>query len=264
MKRFIIAVIIATLVFSLLNMGLVYFTSYTIDLSETSMPKVNRQANLDGSISEVDHLIEPPFIELEEVSPYLVKAIIAIEDHRFFNHQGIDFFRIFRVAIANIRSRNLVKAGASTITQQLSRNIFPFLSQERAVSRKITEAATALQVERTYSKNEILEMYLNIVFIGHGLHGVESAANLYFGKSASDLTLVESATIAGLLKGPGYYSPYVSREKALEHRNIVIMRMAELGYITEEKANQALDKPLITIRDLQGVSQYERSLTFLS
>jgi membrane peptidoglycan carboxypeptidase len=254
MKRFFIVISISIIVFAIINISLVYFTSYTIDLPEPNLPQSNRIANKDGTITQLDNFQNSPYVELDDVSEYLKNAIVSIEDHRFYHHSGVDYYRIIRVTASNILSGNLVQAGASTITQQFSRNAYPFLSQEKVLSRKITEAATALQVERNYSKDQILELYLNLVHVGHGLYGVESASNYFFGKSSSEVTLGEAATIAGLLKGPGYFSPYVSIEKSKEQRDIVLYRMAELGYISEELAAMEAALPLLTIRDDSNIN----------
>src|SRR6056297_720122 len=176
------------------------------------------------------------YVPLDEIPAHLKEAIVAVEDKNFYVHHGIDFFGILRAVVANFRA-GYRSQGASTITQQLARN--DLLHQEKTYYRKIQEAYLALQFERTYTKPEILEMYLNEIFMGHSAYGVQAAAIQYFNKDVSKLNINESALIAGLPRAPNYYSPFNNREAAIERRNIVLNKMAELGYISKEKAAQA-------------------------
>ncbi|HKL12921.1 MAG TPA: transglycosylase domain-containing protein, partial [Halanaerobiales bacterium] len=176
------------------------------------------------------------YVSLDKIPAHLKEAIVAIEDKNFYVHHGVDFFGIMRAVVANIRAGYRAQ-GASTITQQLARNAL--LHQRKTYYRKIQEAYLALQFERMYTKPEILEMYLNEIFMGHSAYGVEAAAQQYFGESVSELSLSESALLAGLPRAPNYYSPFNNREAAIERRNIVLNKMAELGYISKEKAAQA-------------------------
>ena len=249
MKRKITIFLISLLIFLFLNTSIIFFTAYFRKLPEPEFPKITKRATLNGSIVEYE---EPQTIALanyDDISKHFINAIVAIEDHRFYKHHGIDLSSILRALISNLRSGDIVGSGGSTITQQFARNAYKFLGQRKLLSRKIAEAATAIKIEQKYSKKEILESYCNIIYVGHGLFGVEYAANYYFGKSAKELTLNESATIAGLLKSPGYYSPYVSMEKAINNRNIVLTRMAELEYISLEVAEEEIKKPINLIRE---------------
>src|SRR5690606_23305307 len=144
------------------------------------------------------------FIPLEDISPYVKEAAIAIEDKQFYDHHGFDFKRIIGAVWKNITSGTL-KEGASTITQQLARNLY--LSHEKTWERKWKEAFYTLRLEMFYSKEEILESYLNTIYFGHGAYGIEAASSYFFDKSARDLTLAEAAMLAGIPKGPSYYSP---------------------------------------------------------
>lgn len=175
-------------------------------------------------------------IPLEEIPIDLRNAIIAIEDQRFYDHAGVDIKSIFRALIQNV-SHGVTVEGGSTITQQLAKNIF--LGSEKTMKRKINEAAYALKIERTYSKDEILEMYLNQIYFGEGIWGVQQAAELYFGKNVSDLELAEIALIAALPKAPTHYSPFNNKEKALARRNLVLSLMLEQGYISNDKYETA-------------------------
>ncbi len=174
--------------------------------------------------------------------PLIVKqAFIAAEDKRFYTHKGVDLWGISRALITNIRNRAVVE-GASTITQQLARMIF--LSQERTYTRKIKEVALAYKLERNFSKDEILERYLNNVYLGSNAYGVSDAAWVYFSKSPNHLTLGEAALIAGLPPAPSLYSPLVNNKLAIQRRAIVLKRMNLQGFISENELITALRSPL--------------------
>lgn len=176
-----------------------------------------------------------------QISPYLIKAVIASEDNDFFTHRGISIKSIARAALANL-SRGRVVQGGSTISQQLARTLF--LSTERTVRRKINEMYYALELERRYTKEEILEMYLNQVYWGHNTYGADAAAQMYFGKHASDLTLSESAMMAGLLGAPEIYSPYKNFALAAARRDSVVDKMLRLGMINKKQAETAKSEKL--------------------
>lgn len=181
------------------------------------------------------------YVPLNDIPAHLEEAIVAIEDKNFYVHHGIDFFGILRAVVANLRA-GYIAQGASTITQQLARNAL--LHQEKTYYRKIQEAYLALQFERKYTKTEILEMYLNEIFMGHSAYGVQAASHQYFGKDVSELNLSESALLAGLPRAPNYYSPYNNKEEAIKRRNRVLNKMIKLGYIDETTAEQAKQKEL--------------------
>ena len=167
-------------------------------------------------------------VSLAQVSPNLQKAILAIEDQRFYAHKGFDTVRMASAMLANIRRGRLAQGG-STITQQLARQ--SFLTPDKTYRRKLQELILAARIERSYSKNQILEMYLNKVYFGDGLYGIEAAARGYFGKHASELTVPDAALLAGLVKSPSSYAPTVSMSRAVARRNIVLQAMAENGVI---------------------------------
>jgi penicillin-binding protein 1A len=185
--------------------------------------------------------IEIPY---EQIPDNLKKAIIATEDPRFYHHFGIDFRGILRAMREDIKKLKRLRRphGGSTITMQLARELF--LYRKQTIRRKVQESLLALQIEKKYSKQEILTMYCNTFFLGYGAYGIEAASQLYFGKKASELNLEEAALIAGILRGPSLYSPYTRREITLERRNHVLRRMVEEGYITKDEAEQARKKPL--------------------
>jgi len=182
------------------------------------------------------------YVPLERMPEDLKSAIVAIEDTKFYVHHGIDFWGIGRAMVNNIMKGDLLDQGASTITQQLARNAF--LTLDKTYFRKIQEAYLAIQFERLYTKSEILEMYLNEIFLGHSAYGVETASLQYFGKSVEDLTLAESALIAGLPQSPNNYTPLRYPERAIRRRNVVLDRMYELEYITEKEMQQAKNAEL--------------------
>jgi penicillin-binding protein 1A len=187
-----------------------------------------------------------PAVRLIELPPYLPKAFIAIEDRRFYSHSGIDPIGVLRALARDVTGGGAVEGG-STLTQQLAKNLF--LTQERTVSRKIQEAILALWLERKYSKDQILELYLNRVYFGSGAYGVEAAAQKYFGKSARYVTLPEAALLAGLMKSPSKLAPNHNLAGANERAAQVITAMAEQGHITEAMAKTALANPAQVRRD---------------
>ncbi|MHB1418126.1 MAG: transglycosylase domain-containing protein [Bacillota bacterium] len=180
-------------------------------------------------------------IPLKDIPVDLRKAVVAIEDTRFYEHHGVDIFGLGRAVYLNLKAGKVV-AGGSTITQQLAKNLY--LTQKRTLGRKIKELVLAIDLERSYSKDEILEMYLNQIFFGNGAYGVEVAAQTYFAKPAMDLDLAESALLAGLIRSPANYAPFRHPDRAKLRQKLVLERMAELGMITREKEQVAVSEPL--------------------
>ena len=182
------------------------------------------------------------YVPIDKIPNDLKNAIVAIEDSSFYQHHGIDFWGIPRALVTNIKAGRIVQ-GFSTITMQLAENAL-FAKQQRTYYRKIQEIYLAMQFERLYTKPEILEMYLNEIFMGHSAYGVQIAAHQYFGKDVSELTLSQSALLAGLPKAPNYYSPLRNPEAAKNRRNIVLNRMKKLGYINQNELQKAKSAPL--------------------
>jgi penicillin-binding protein 1A len=172
-------------------------------------------------------------VPLNEIPVDLQNATIAIEDNHFFRHWGIDISGIARAILSNLKAGHIVEGG-STITQQLAKVLF--LTPEKKLIRKIKELIIAVQLEREYSKEEVLWLYLNQIYFGHGAYGVQAAAQLYFGKDVQDLTLDECAMLAGLPRSPGRYSPFINRRRAYWRRATVLKRMVDLGFITSREA----------------------------
>ena len=177
----------------------------------------------------------------ENIPRHMVNAVVAIEDSRFFEHRGIDFVGIGRAMVTNLVSGK-IRQGASTITQQLARSLF--LSPKRDFGRKMREALLAIKMEQILGKDQILELYLNQIYFGHGAYGVQSAAQTYFNKDIGQVTLPEAAFIAGLPKGPSDYSPYVHPQAAKRRQLAVLRRMVDEGFITAEEEKRAAEKEL--------------------
>lgn len=177
-------------------------------------------------------------VKIDALPKHVWQAVVAIEDKRFFQHCGVDFVGIFRALCVDLMNRRVVQGG-STLTQQLAKNLF--FSQNRSVKRKVQEIVLSLWLEKKFTKKQILSIYLNRVYFGAGAYGIDAAAYRFFGKSATKLTLYESAKLAGLLRSPVIYSPFYSQNKSDERAELVLSKMAEMKYITEAQKRDALD-----------------------
>jgi membrane peptidoglycan carboxypeptidase len=180
-------------------------------------------------------------VTLDQISPYLVDAVVAEEDNRFYEHGGVDFYGIFRALIKNTQAGR-IRQGASTVTQQLARNVFDL--RDRTYDRKILEVFLAMRLERFVPKNKIMELYLNRVYFGGGLYGAEAASKGYFGKPAKELSVGEAAMLAALLKSPNNLSPWHNLEAATQERDFVLNRMVEERKISQQVADEARQQPL--------------------
>ena len=223
------------------------FYNYSQGLPDVRQLRNYEPSTITQLYSDQNELIAEFYIEKRIVVPMnkipklLIQATLAVEDSNFYNHFGIDPKAIFRAMITNIKAGRVVEGG-STITQQLSKTMF--LTPQKKLERKIREAILSIRLEQVFSKEEILEMYLNQIYYGHGSYGVEAASRHYFGKSAKQLSIEECAIIAALPKAPNNYSPYRNPEKALKRRDHVIRRMAYLSYITPDEEHRALNSPI--------------------
>src|ERR1700732_5328516 len=217
-----------------------YFALTLPDTSELTNAERRPSATIlaaDGSLlTTFGDLFGQP-LTLREMSPFLPKAVIATEDRRFYSHFGIDPIGLLRAGFANLAAGHVVQGG-STITQQLAKNLF--LTPERSLARKIRETLLALWLEHRFTKDQILEIYLNRVYLGAGTYGVDAAAHRYFGKSARRTTLYENAAIAGLLKAPTRFNPARDRDKAATRTAQVLAGMVEAGIVTDGQAAQAI------------------------
>jgi penicillin-binding protein 1A len=242
--------------------GTAGFIFYSIwDLPQVQTLEEYRPSITSRVYSDNNKLLAEFFLEnrrpvsLNDVPPMLVDALIATEDARFYSHPGIDFRGIFRALVRNVRARRILEGG-STLTQQLAKVLF--LKPERSFRRKLKEMALALRIEQRYTKREILTMYLNQMYFGSGAYGVESAAHIYFGKSAKDLNIAECALLAGLPRSPKYYSPFKSPRSASSRRAYVLNRMVATGAITKAEAEDAKKSPLPvqTVGKSSGLAPY--------
>jgi len=245
--KFFISISVAIfLVAALIGAALTIYYINTLPTLEELTPSPIAQTSkvyaLDGSLITEFHAEENrEIISFNEMSPYIKDAIVAVEDKRFLEHQGVDYIRIIGAFIADLKAGELVQ-GASTITQQYVKNIY--FSPEKTFRRKINEALISIQLERNYTKDKILEMYLNTINFGSGTYGIEKASEIYFGKNASELDLPQSALLAGLVRAPEIYSPFNDMEKAKLRRNFVLQLMYEQKLIETNQYLNALAAPI--------------------
>lgn len=211
-----------------------------VEQYDTIAPGVTRIYAADGSVLAELAREHRSYAAIDVVPAHLIHAFLAAEDRRFFSHNGLDWRGLGRAVLANLRSGTVVQGG-STITQQVAKG---FLSDERTLDRKLREAILSVRIESRLGKRRILEIYLNKIFLGHGAYGVAAAASRYFGKDLDELSLAESAMIAGLARAPSRYSPVTSPERALTRRRVVLHDMMEAGYITTEEMDAASAEPL--------------------
>lgn len=204
-------------------------TSYVYDVKGRLLSSLHGEANRE-------------ITSLKQISPDLKRAVIAIEDSNFYRHPGINPYSIARAALANYKKGGVAE-GASTLTMQLVKNLF--LTRERTFSRKLAEAILAIRVEQVFSKQEILEMYLNNIYWGHNNYGIQTAAETYFNKSASEVNLAEAAVLAGLIQAPEQYSPFLNYQNTKNRQAAVLARMRTLGWITPEEEQAAKKTPLL-------------------
>ncbi|MHB8483891.1 MAG: transglycosylase domain-containing protein [Nitrospiria bacterium] len=235
-----------------------------IDLGQGKILRFSRAATLEEVyFQELEPELIAGFFEntweertlrrLDEIPPYLIQAVIAIEDERFYRHHGIDVKSVLRAFVADVRSKEIVQGG-STLTQQLVKNFF--LNQKRTLTRKINEALMALILEAQYSKKQILETYLNEIYWGQkgsvGIFGIGKAAQFYFDKDVKDLTLGESALLAGIIRAPNHLDPHKNFKKAVERKKVVLKKMLDLHLISMEEYRKALNERLKIRESPQG------------
>ncbi|MDH4035858.1 MAG: PBP1A family penicillin-binding protein [Candidatus Krumholzibacteria bacterium] len=247
-----VAVLASGLMFSAYR----YFARDLPSTSRLEMIEPTLKTQVFGADSSVvgEYFVEDrALVPLEDLPPYLVDAFIAIEDRKFYTHWGVDMFGIARAVVINARRGQRVQGG-STITQQLGRNLFDMF--ENTLTRKIKEAMLAMRIERAYSKDEILEMYLNQIYFGGGAHGVEAAAQTFFGKKAKELTIGEATMIAGLPKNPRDYSPINHLERAMQRRDVVLAAMVDTGKLTRAEADSISVEPVNVRPGKPGQSEF--------
>ncbi|MBF0343436.1 MAG: PBP1A family penicillin-binding protein [Nitrospirae bacterium] len=242
------------IVFALVPLSLGFLGGFVF-WSLSDLPRIKQleeYSPLESSLvySADNELLAELFIERRTFVPYykipahVKNAFIAVEDNRFYKHRGIDFVRIFGALVEDIKAMGFVQGG-STITQQLAKMLF--LKPERSIVRKIKEAALSIQIERHYTKDEILGLYLNQTYFGTRAYGIEAASYTYFGKSTEKLSIAEAALMSAIPKAPSTYSPFKNPQKALNRRNYAIRKMYSNGFITKEQHDEALKTPLPTL-----------------
>jgi penicillin-binding protein 2A len=238
---------VMVLSFSLLVLGflgIVYAYSMDADISslKNELPQATVFYDLNGEVASKVSANKNEGISINQVPESLKNAVIAIEDRRFYEHHGVDYIGITRALIRDIKARGMVEGG-STITQQLTKNTL--LTSQKTLKRKIDEVFLAMKIERQFSKSEILQMYLNQIYFGDGAWGIKHAASNYFAKEVEDLTISESALLAGLIKAPSSLNPYEHLDKATQRRNLVLSQMKNQGYITTQQYEQAINEKVV-------------------
>src|SRR5690625_4592478 len=212
-----------------------------VDETALILPATTQVVTEEGDYAGRLYQENRQLVRLRDVPEHVQEAFIAIEDQRFYSHAGVDFRGVVRAVYRDIIAFDKVE-GASTITQQLAKNLF--LSNDKTWMRKTKEAMAAIYLEKEFSKDDILELYLNAIYFGHGVYGIEAASQKYFSKSIEDVTLTEGALLAGMVKAPNGYSPIEHPDKALNRRNHVLQAMEEMEIISTEQRLQEQGKTL--------------------
>ncbi len=221
----------------------------SIDIYDMENNKINSKSGKKALVS------------YEQLPYYVPASFVSIEDKDFYKHHGLNYKRIAKAFLNNLKSRSF-KEGASTISQQLIKNTH--LSNEKTIARKINEMALAKELEKNFSKDEIMETYLNVIYFGNGAYGLENASQTYFGKTASELSIAESALLAGMIKSPNKYSPISHHDAAIKRRNLVLNEMKKDKVITEENYNKAINEAIIIKKDTKLFSKnYYEEATLL-
>jgi penicillin-binding protein 1A len=249
--KILIAVSICLFILILLTVYGIFIVSGLPSLQDLENPKFSLATHIYSADGEnLDQLCyqNRTVIPIDSIPKEMINALIAVEDIRFYSHWGVDVFRFIKARVKNFPFK--MREGASTITQQLARKLY--LSDEVTITRKLREWITAVQIERTYTKDEILSLYLNVMYMGRGAYGVETAAQAYFDKPVSKLTLSESAFIIGILKGPENYEPEENYQKAVERRNLVLSQMLKYNFITEDTYAKTVKDTILTIKQGAG------------
>ena len=274
LKKFFKAIFFCFITFILLHVILYTWAYFT--------PKINISSANNISIYDRDESIiftgnnKKEWVNIEDVSKNLINATVSVEDKNYYKHLGFDYARIIKAMFLNIKNVKIVQ-GASSITQQYARNLY--LSMEKTWSRKLNEAWITLELEMHYSKDEILEGYLNSINYGHGVYGIENASNYYFNKSSKDLSLAEASILAGIPNSPSNYSPLIDEYTAKKRQKVVLKSMVDNDYITKDEMDDAFNTPLTYVgkkekynlstlmyyqdavtKELEGISSIPKSL----
>ncbi|KAA0547595.1 PBP1A family penicillin-binding protein [Bacillus sp. BGMRC 2118] len=234
------AAVVATIILGITGYILILLAgNYVVDEQKLVMDSTTTMVDEKGHLISKLYIEDRVLTDIEQIPLHVQNAFVAIEDARFYEHHGIDMKAIFRALYKDILAGGKVEGG-STITQQLAKNVF--LSNEKTLLRKTKEAIISINLERKYSKKKLLELYVNQIYFGHGAYGIETASQLYFNKSVSELTLEEGALLAGIPKSPTYYSPITNNKNSMDRRNLVLDVMQRRGFISAEDAVRAKGK----------------------
>lgn len=237
----IISILILILLFSLFITFGVFYNRYELNINKlTSVNNGIRVYSFSGEDTTL-YNTNRSIVEIETLPDYVIQAFIDVEDKRFYNHNGFDLKRIIKAGLVNFTTKSKSQ-GASTISQQLIKNAL--LSNEKTYSRKIQEIILAIKLEKQFSKQEIMEMYLNTIYFGSNAYGIENASKVYFNKSAKDLTLNEACCLAGLIKSPAYYSPKTNYENAIKRRNLVASLLLNNKHISQDDYDNLINEKI--------------------
>ncbi|MDT8862005.1 PBP1A family penicillin-binding protein [Alkalihalobacillus sp. MEB130] len=253
-----IAILGTTLFALIIYLGIILAGNYVIDDQKLVMKTTTSLVDQDGEVLTQLFVENRELVTIQEIPLHVQQAFISVEDTRFHSHQGIDFRAIGRALYRDLLAGARVEGG-STITQQLAKNVF--LTSEKTLLRKTTEVLIAMNLERRYSKNEILEMYLNRIYFGHGAYGIQAASKLYFNKDVQDLSVEEGALLAGLPKAPNTYSPIANLERSKQRRDLVITLMERQGDLTNEEAKHLRGRTVVI--DQNRISENVAYLTYI-
>ena len=241
-REWLLLVAALPVLFMLYVLLLIPFTPSISDIRKAKLEQPAQILSADGKLIGEFKRSNRQWVPLEQISPSVVKALVATEDHRFYEHHGMDFTRTVGSVIHTLRGN---PQGGSTITQQLARNLYPTeIGRARNVNRKLKEAITAFKIEALYTKDEILETYLNTVPFLYNAYGIEMAARTYFDKPAAKLAVLESATLVGMLKGNAYYNPVLNPDRAIARRNTVLSQMVKRGELDQAEFERLKKRPM--------------------
>jgi penicillin-binding protein 2A len=237
-------IMLSMLIIILSFFGLLYYFSKDADISglKNELPQATVFYDVNEEVASKVSANKNEGVSIKQVPDSMKNAIIAIEDHRFYQHKGVDLIGTSRALIRDIKAGGMVEGG-STITQQLTKNTL--LTSQKTLNRKMEEVFLALQIEREYSKPEILQMYLNQIYFGNGAWGIKTAASKYFAKEVKDLSISESALLAGLIKAPSALNPYEHMEGASNRRNLVLLQMKKQGFISSHQYEKAINEKVV-------------------
>ena len=230
--KFIKKLLLIILVIVIIVGSIIFLNGYK--LYKTTLDNLS----LSDKIAQIKN--DENYVYISDVPDYYTNAIIAVEDHRFKNHGAIDIIAILRATVSNIQAKEF-NEGGSTITQQVAKNLY-FISEDDVISRKIAEALVAFDLEKNYSKDNILEFYINTIYFGEGYYGIKEASNGYYKKEPNDMNVDEATMLAGVPNAPSVYAPTINPDLAKSRQNKVIRSMVEYGYLSQEEANKVLNK----------------------